>query len=152
LLASRSYPNRRKTFVCLTAELLSLLTQRDRQDVWILADHLAGKDWWDNRVLGCEAVTTLERQEHLSSRLKLVASLAERLLGPRVQEFFRLHSAGYVGKKGPYPFAVLFRELPAEQKDKLIERAQRWPDALAKQVAKTARVVSQRSPSRSTRF
>jgi len=38
------------------------------------------------------------------------------------------------------------------QKDKLIERAQRWPDALVKQVAKTARVVSQRSPSRSTRF
>jgi hypothetical protein len=69
-----------------------------------------------------------------------------------VQEFFRLHSAGYVGKKDPYPFAVLFRELPVEQKDKLIERAQRWPDALAKQVAKTARVVSQRSPSRSTRF
>jgi Alcohol dehydrogenase GroES-like domain len=32
-----------------------------------------------------------------------------------VQEFFRLHSAGYVGKKGPYPFAALFRELPAEQ-------------------------------------
>ena len=84
--------------------------------------------------------------------LKLVASLAKCLLGPRVQEFFRLHSAGYVGKKGPYPFAVLFRELPAEQKDKLIERAQRWPDALAKQVAETARVVSQRSPSRSTRF
>ena len=142
----------RRPFVCLTAELLSLLTQRDRQGVWILAGHLAGKDWWDNHVLGYEAVTTLERQEHLSSRLKLVASLAERLLGPRVQEFFRLHSAGYVGKKGPYPFAVLFRELPAEQKDKLIERAQRWPDALAKQVAKTARVVSQRSPSRSTRF
>jgi hypothetical protein len=132
--------------------LLSLLTQRDRQGVSILADHLAGKDWWDNHVLGYEAVTTLERQEHLSSRLKLVASLAKCLLGPRVQEFFRLHSAGYFGKKGPYPFAVLFRELPAEQKDNLIERAQRWPDALAKQVAKTARVVSQRSPSRSTRF
>jgi len=129
-----------------------LLTQRDRQGVWTLADHLAGKDWWDNHVLGYEAVTTLERQEHLSSRLKLVACLAKCLLGPRVQEFFRLHSAGYVGKKGPYPFAVLFRELPAEQKDKLIERAQRWPDALAKQVAKTVRVVSQRSPSRSTRF
>ena len=30
-----------ETFVCLTAELLSLLTQRDRQGVWILADHLA---------------------------------------------------------------------------------------------------------------
>jgi len=132
----------RRPFVCLTAELLSLLTQRDRQGVWIFADLLAGKDWWDNHVLGYESVTTLERQEHLSSRLKLVASLAKCLLGPRVQEFFRLHSAGYVGKKGPYPFAALFRELPAEQKDKLIERAQRWPDALAKQVAKTARVVS----------
>ena len=142
----------RRPFGCLTAELLSLLTQRDRQGVWIFADLLAGKDWWDNHVLGYEAVTTLERQEHLSSRLKLVASLAKCLLGPRVQEFFRLHSAGYVGKKGPYPFAVLFRELPAEQKDNLIERAQRWPDALAKQIAKTARVVSQRSPSRSTRF
>jgi hypothetical protein len=89
---------------------------------------------------------------HLSSRLKLVASLAKCLLGSRVQEFFRLHSAAYVGKKGPYPFVVSFRELPAEQKDKFIERAQRWPDALAEQIAKTARVVSQRSPSLSTRF
>jgi len=58
----------RRPFVCLTAELLSLLTQRDRQGVWILADHLASKDWWDNHVLGYESVTTLERQEHLSSR------------------------------------------------------------------------------------
>jgi len=58
----------RRPFVCLTAELLSLLTQRDRQGVWILAGHLAGKDWWDNHVLGYEWVTTLERQEHLSSR------------------------------------------------------------------------------------
>lgn len=122
-----------ETFVCLTAELLRLLTQRDRQGVWILADHLAGKDWWDNHVLGYDAVTTLERQEHLSSRLKLVASLAKCLLGPRVLEFFRLHSAAYVGKKGPYPFAVLFRELPAEQKDKLIEGAQRWPNKLRRQ-------------------
>ena len=58
----------RRPFVCLTAELLSLLTQRDRQGVSILADHLAGKDWWDNHVLGYVSVTTLERQEHLSSR------------------------------------------------------------------------------------
>jgi hypothetical protein len=89
---------------------------------------LAGKGWWDNHVLGYEAVTALERQEHLSSRLKLVASLAKRLLGSRVQEFLRLHSAACVGKKGPYPFTVFFRELPTEQKDKLIERAQRWPE------------------------
>jgi len=58
----------RRPFVCLTAELLSLLTQRDRQGVWILAGQLTGKDWWDNHVLGYESVTTLERQEHLSSR------------------------------------------------------------------------------------
>ena len=69
--------------------------------------------------------------------LKLVASLAKCLLGPRVQEFFRLHSAGYVGKKGPYPFAVLFRELPTEQKDKLIEEPSagrtHWPNKLRRQ-------------------
>jgi hypothetical protein len=76
--------------------------------------------------------------------LKLVASLAKCLLGPRVQEFFLLDSAGYVGKKGPYPFAVLFLKATGGAEDKLIERAQRWP--VAKQVAKTARVVSQRSP------
>jgi hypothetical protein len=56
-----------------------------------------------------------------------------------VLEFFRFHSAGHVGKKGLYPSAVLFRELSLEQKDRLLKRTQRWPDALAKQVAKTAR-------------
>jgi hypothetical protein len=60
-----------KTFVCLTAELSSLLNQRDRQGVWILVDHLDEMDRWDNHVLGYEAETTLERQEHLSSRQKL---------------------------------------------------------------------------------
>jgi hypothetical protein len=40
-----------------------------------------------------EAVTALERQEHLRSRLKFVASLAKCLLGSRVLEFFRFHSA-----------------------------------------------------------
>jgi hypothetical protein len=104
--------------------LLSLLTQRDCQGVWTLADDLAGKDWWDNHLLGYEAVTTLARQEHLSSRLKLVACLAKCLLGPRVQEFFRLHSAGYVGEKGPYPFAVLFREQGTN--DELLRVAQQF--------------------------
>ena len=35
----------------------------------------------------------------------------------------------------------LFRELSAEQKDKLLERAQSWPEPLAKQVARTARAA-----------
>jgi hypothetical protein len=65
----------------------------------VLSWSAAGSVLGDNHVLGYEAVTTLERQEHLSSRLKLVASLTKCLSGPRVQEFFRLHSAGYVGDR-----------------------------------------------------
>ena len=39
-------------FMGLTAELLTLLSQRDCQGVWTLADHLAGVDWWDGPYLG----------------------------------------------------------------------------------------------------
>jgi hypothetical protein len=41
-----------------------------------------------------------------------------------------------------YPFSILFRELSAEQKGKLLERAQRWPEPLAKQLAKAAGTVA----------
>jgi hypothetical protein len=47
--------------------------------------------------------------------------------------FLRFHSARDVGKKGLYPFAVLFRELSTEQKANLVERAHTWPDALRTQ-------------------
>jgi hypothetical protein len=36
------------------------------------------------------------------------------------------------------PFAILFRELSAEQKGKLHKRAQHWPEPLGKQVARAA--------------
>jgi hypothetical protein len=42
---------------------------------------------------------------------------------------------------GNHSFAILFRELSAEQKGKLLERAQGWPEPLAKQVARTARAA-----------
>ncbi len=47
---------------------LALLTQRDYQDALTLADHLAATDWWDDHVLGYQAVTAVERQEHAISR------------------------------------------------------------------------------------
>jgi hypothetical protein len=75
-------------FMSLTAELLS---QRDRQGVWTVADHLASGDWWDNHILGYEALTALE--------------------GPRALEFFRSHSR--VGEKSLYPFAILLRQMSA---------------------------------------
>ena len=106
------------------AELLALLSQRDRQGVWTVADHLASGDWWDNHILGYEALTALEWQEHLSSRLKLVASLAECLLGPRALEFFRFRSAACLGQKSLYPFAIVLRQLSAELRAAVLERAQ----------------------------
>jgi hypothetical protein len=99
-----------ETFLGLAADLLALLTQRDYQDAFTLADHLAAADWWDDHVLGYQAVTALERQEHAISRLKVVAALTKCLLGPRALEFFRFHSTGCVGRKSLYPFAILLRE------------------------------------------
>ena len=125
-------------FVSLAADLLAMLTRRDSQEALTLADHLAATDWWDDHVLGYQTVTALERQEHAISRLKIVAALKKCLLGPRAFEFFRFHSVGCLGRKSLYPFAILFRELSAEQKAKLLERAQHWPEPLAKQVAKVA--------------
>jgi hypothetical protein len=81
-------------FVSLAADLLAMLTRRDSQEALTLADHLAATDWWDDHVLGYQAVTALERQEHAISRLKIVAALTKCLLGPRAFEFFRFHSAG----------------------------------------------------------
>jgi hypothetical protein len=59
-------------FVSLAADLLAMLTRRDSQEALTLADHLAATDWWDDHVLGYQAVTDLERQEHVISRLKIV--------------------------------------------------------------------------------
>jgi hypothetical protein len=38
-----------------------------------------------------------------------------------------------------YPFAVLLRELPAERRWNLLQRAQLWPVPLAERVARAAR-------------
>ena len=54
-------------FVSLAADLLAMLTRRDSQEALTLADHLAAADWWDDRVLGYQVVTALERQEHVIS-------------------------------------------------------------------------------------
>ena len=78
----------------LTADLLALLSQRDRQGVWTVADHLASGDWWDNHILGYEALTALE--------------------GPRALEFFRSHSR--VGEKSLYPFPIVLRQLSTERR------------------------------------
>ena len=67
-------------------------------------------------MLGYQVVTALERQEHVISWLTIVAALTKCLLGPRAFEFFRFHSTGCLGRKSLYPFAILFRELSAEQK------------------------------------
>ena len=128
-------------FVSLVADLLAMLTRRDSQE----ALTLAATDWRDDHVLGYQAVTALERQEHAISRLKIVAALTKCLLGPRAFEFFRFHSAGCLGRKSLYPFAILFRELSAEQKAKLIERAQHRPEPLAKQVAKVAEAAARQA-------
>ena len=106
----------------LAAELLTFLSQHDRQGVWTLADHLASVDWWGNHVLGYEEVTALEWQQHLSSRMKLVASLAKCLLGPRAPEFFRYRGTRCVGQKSLYPFAILLFQLSTE-------RSPRFPHA-----------------------
>jgi hypothetical protein len=78
--------------------------------------------------LGYQAVTALEWQDHLSSRLKLMASLAKCLLDPRALEFFRFRSVGCVGQKSLYPFAVLLCPLSAERRSEVLEQAQRWPE------------------------
>jgi hypothetical protein len=54
----------------MAADLLAMLTRRDSQEALTRAAHLAAADWWDDRVLGCQAVTALERQEHIISQLK----------------------------------------------------------------------------------
>jgi hypothetical protein len=112
--------------------------------VWTLADHLAGADWWDNHTLGYEAVTTLERQEHLSSRIKLVASLAKCLLGPRAPEFFRLRGVRSVGQKSLYPFAILLKQLPAERSEEVLQRAQGRPQPIAELVSRALKAVLER--------
>jgi hypothetical protein len=117
-----------------------------------IADNLAAADWWDDHVLGYQSGNRLGPAGARNQPAEGCRCLDKMSVGATCLRVLPFHSAGCLGRKSLYPFAILFRELPAEQKDKLIERAQRWPDALAKQVAKTARVVSQRSPSRSTRF
>ena len=116
--------------------------------MWTLADHLASGDWWDNHILGYEALTALEWQEHLSSRLKLVASLAKCLLGPRALEFFRFRSAGCLGQKSLYPFAIVLRQLSAERRADALERAQHWPEPIAENVSRAVKAVLRRFPGR----
>src|ERR1700738_3384788 len=109
----------------------------------------AGRHQWSEgreafgskHMLSYQAVTALERQEHAISRLKVDATLTKCLLGPGAFEFFRFHSAGCLGSKSLYPLAILVRELSAEQKGKLLERAQGWPEPLAKRVARKARAA-----------
>lgn len=134
------------------AELLTLLSQRDCQGVWTLADHLASGDWRDNHILSYEALTALEWQEHLSSRLQLVASLAKCLLGPRVLEFFRFRSAGCLGQKTLYPLAIVVRQLSAEGRGEVLERAQQWPEPVAEQVSRAVKAVLQPFPGREMSF
>jgi hypothetical protein len=86
-----------------------MLTDATPKTRLTLADHLAAADWWDDHVLGYQTVTALERQEHVISRLKIVAALT--------------------------------KELSTEQKSRLLERAQHWPESMAKQVARAARAA-----------
>ena len=55
--------------------------------------------------------------------LKVVASLTKCLLGPGALEFFRFRSAGCLGNRNIYPFAILLRELSMKQKGELQARA-----------------------------
>jgi hypothetical protein len=135
-----------EAFMDLAAELLTFLSQRDRQGVWTLADHLASVDWWDNHVLGYEAVTALEWQQHLSSRMKLVASLAECLLGPRAPEFFRYRGTRWVGQKRLYPFAILLFQLSTERRGEVLERAQCWPEPIAGYISRASKAMIPRFP------
>lgn len=70
-------------------------------------------------------MTALEWQHHLTSRMKLVPSLAKCLLGPRALQFFRIRSIVYVGQKRFYPFAILLSQLSTERRSEVLERAQR---------------------------
>ena len=54
----------------------------------------------------------------------------------RSLQFFRFRGPRCVGQRDLYPFAILSRELPAERHEELIQRAMRWPDPLAEQVAR----------------
>ena len=47
-------------FVSLAADLLAMSTRRDSQEALTLADHLAAADWWDDHVLGYQAVTAAD--------------------------------------------------------------------------------------------
>jgi hypothetical protein len=123
-----------ETFANLVAELFALLAEPDRQGVLALADHLGGADWWDEQRFGYGIVTTVASLQHWASRLKMVASVAKSLLGERSLQFFRFRGPRCVGQSELYPFAILFRELPAERHEELIRRAMRWPDPLADQV------------------
>jgi hypothetical protein len=51
----------------------------------------------------------------------------------------RPHVLHLSGQKHLYPFAVLLRELPAERRWNLLQRAQLWPVPLAERVARAAR-------------
>jgi hypothetical protein len=62
------------------------------------------------------------------------------MAGPKnsmsVRAAARLHLSG---QKHLYPFAVLLRELPAERRWNLLQRAQFWRVPLAERIARAAR-------------
>ena len=92
--------------------------------------------WWDKHRLGYGVVTTVASLQHWASRLKMVASVAKCLLGERSLQFFRFRGPRCVGQRNLYPFAILFRELPVDRREKLIRRAMLWPDPLADQIVR----------------
>ena len=67
--------------------------------------------------------------------LRYFVAVAEELKCPAK----RPHVLHLSGQKHLYPFAVLLRELPAERRWNLLQRAQLWPVPLAERVARAAR-------------
>ena len=77
-----------------------------------------------------------------------MASLAKCLLGPRALEFFRFRSAACLGQKSLYPFAIVLRQLSAERRGEVLERAQHWPEPIAENVSRAVKAVLRRFPGR----
>jgi hypothetical protein len=106
-----------------------------------IADNLAAADWWDDHVLGYQSGNRLGPAGARNQPAEGCRCLNKMSVGATCLRVLPFHSAGCLGRKSLYPFAILFRELSAEQKGKLLERAQHWPEPLAKQVARAARAA-----------
>jgi hypothetical protein len=70
-----------ETFANLVSDLFLLLAEPDRQGVLVLADHLAGEDWWDKHRLGYGVVITLVSLQHWASCRTVLKSGLERTWG-----------------------------------------------------------------------